>query len=197
MVGHNRDETVFFFNQQHNTEAFNLSEAALKDRLASEFAGNADAVYDAYHKSRPDASPSDLYIAISTARMIGIGAMTIADRKYAQHGAPAYTYIFKHENPALIPGTQRKMGAPHAMEIAYKFNNVSASTGRPESVKAAHNMSEMWSTFARTGRPAARGQPGWPSYTAEKRSTMEIDAECTVVDDPYPLERNLWERLDP
>jgi len=197
MVGYNRDETVFFFNQQHNTEVFNLSEAALKDRLASEFAANSDAVYDAYHKSRPDASPSDLYIAISTARMIGIGAMTIAGRKYAQHGAPAYMYIFKHENPALIPGTQRKMGAPHAMEIAYKFNNVSASTGRPESVKAAHNMSEMWSTFARTGRPAARGQPGWPSYTAEKRSTMEIDAECTVVDDPYPLERNLWERLDP
>jgi para-nitrobenzyl esterase len=55
----------------------------------------------------------------------------------------------------------------------------------------------MWSTFARTGRPAANGQPVWPPYTTEKRSTMEIDAECTVVDDPYPLERKLWERLDP
>jgi para-nitrobenzyl esterase len=67
----------------------------------------------------------------------------------------------------------------------------------PESVKAAHNMSEMWSTFARTGRPAAKGQPTWPAYTREKRSTMEIDAECEVVDDPFPLERVLWERLDP
>ena len=90
MVGYNRDETVFFFNQQRNTEVFNLTEAALKERLAKEFAGNADAIYEAYHKSRPDASPSDLYIAITTARMIGIGAMTIAERKYAQHGAPAY-----------------------------------------------------------------------------------------------------------
>jgi para-nitrobenzyl esterase len=197
MVGYNRDETVFFFNQQHNTEVFNLSEATLKDRLASEFAGNADAIYDAYHKSRPDASASDLYIAISTARMIGIGAMTIAERKYAQHGAAAYMYIFKHENPALIPGTQHKMGTPHAMEIAYKFNNVLASTGRPESVKAARNMSEMWSTFARTGRPTAKDQPAWPPYTTEKRSTMEIDAECSVVNDPYPLERKLWERVDP
>ena len=198
MVGYNRDETVFFFNQQRNTEVFNLTETALKERLAGEFAGNADAIYDAYHKSRSDASPADLYIATTTARMIGIGAMTIAERKYAQHGAAAYMYIFKHENPALIPGTQHKFGTPHAMEISYKFNNVQpGGAGGPESVKAAHNMSEMWSTFARTGHPAAKGQPEWPAYTTEKRATMEIDADCKVVDDPYSLERKLWERLDP
>lgn len=198
MVGYNRDETVFFFNQQHNLDVFNLTETALNERLSREFAGNADAIYDAYHKSRPDASPSDLYIAITTARMIGIGAMTIAERKSAQHGAPAYMYIFKHENPALIPGTQHKFGTPHAMEIAYKFNNVRPDgTNGPENVKAAHNMSELWSTFARTGHPAAKGQPEWPAYTAEKRATMEIDAECKVFDDPYPFERQLWDKLDP
>jgi para-nitrobenzyl esterase len=217
LVGYNRDETVFFFNQQRNTEVFNLTEADLKERLAKEFEGNADAIFDTYHKSRPDASPSDLYIAITTARMIAIGAMTIAERKSAQQGAPAYMYVFKHENPALIPGTQHKMGTPHAMEITYKFYNVpqanqqSANVGqqggngggglmsisRPESVKAAHNMAELWSTFARTGKPAAKGQPEWPAYTTQSRATMELDADCRVVNDPYPLERKLWERLDP
>ena len=113
LVGYNRDETVFFFNQQRNTEVFNLTEAALKERLGKEFEGNADAIFETYHKSRPDASPSDLYIAITTARMIAIGAMTIAERKSAQRGAPAFMYVFKHENPALIPGTQHKMGTPH------------------------------------------------------------------------------------
>jgi para-nitrobenzyl esterase len=217
LVGYNRDETVFFFNQQRNTEVFNLTEAALKERLAKEFEGNADAIFDTYHKSRPDASLSDLYIAITTARMIAIGAMTIAERKSAQRGAPAYMYVFKHENPALIPGTQHKMGTPHAMEITYKFYNVpqpdqqstiagqqganagggSMSISRPESVKAAHNMAELWSTFARTGKPAAKGQPEWPAYTPQTRATLEIDADCKVVNDPYPLERKLWERLDP
>ena len=57
---------------------------------------------DAYRKSRPDASPSDLYIAISTARMIGLGAITIAERKYAQHGAPVYMYIFLTSRTALF-----------------------------------------------------------------------------------------------
>ena len=121
--------------------------------------------------------------------------MSIAERKSAQRGAPAYLYVFKHENPALIPGTQHKMGTPHAMEITYKFYNVpqpdqqSANAGqqganaggglmsisRPESVKAAHNMAELWSTFARTGKPAAKGQPEWPAYTPQTRATVEID----------------------
>ena len=71
------------------------------------------------------------------------------------------------------------------------------SISSPESVKAAHNMSEMWSTFARKGRPAATGhQPAWPAYTTAKRATMEIDAQCRVVDDPFGLERSMWERLE-
>ena len=100
------------------------------------------------------------------------------------------------------------------MEITYKFYNVpqpgqqGAGGGqqgggglmgisRPESVKAAHNMAELWSTFARTGKPEVKGQPEWPAYTPQTRATMEIDTECAVVNDPYPLERKLWERLDP
>ena len=58
-------------------------------------------------------------------------------------------------------------------------------------------MAEMWSTFARTGKPTATGQPEWPPYTTDTRATMEIDAECTVEKDPYSVERKLWERLDP
>jgi para-nitrobenzyl esterase len=198
IVGYNRDETIFFFQQQRNTEIFNLTEAALKERLGREFSTNADSVFEAYHTSRPQASPADLYIAISTARMIGIGAMTIAERKYAQHGAPAYMYIFTHESEALVPGTQHKVGAAHAQEIAYKFNNMRpGGPGGQEAVKAAHNMSEMWSSFARTGRPAAKGQPEWPAYTTEKRATMDINAECRIVEDPYNLERKIWDKLDP
>ena len=54
----------------------------------------------------------------------------------------------------------------------------------------------MWSTFARTGHPEANGQPYWPAYDTNKRATMEIDAECQVVDDPFSLERSLWEKLE-
>lgn len=209
IVGSNRDETVFFFQQQRRTELFDLTDATLKEHVDQDFGANAGAMLEAYRKSRPEASPTDIYIALTTARMIGIGAITMAERKYAQHGAAAYMYIFTHENKALVPGTQHIVGAAHAGEIAYKFYNVQrgqpaggATPGRgnssgPENEKAAHNMAEMWSTFARTGRPAAAGQPPWPAYTTEKRSTMEINTQYSVVDDPYSLERQIWERLDP
>ncbi|MBI4910643.1 MAG: carboxylesterase/lipase family protein [Acidobacteria bacterium] len=195
IVGYNRDETVFFFQQRRDTSVFHLSEAALKERLAQELGANAGVVFEAYRKSRPEAAPTDLYIAITTARMIGTGAITIAERKYAQHGAPVYMYIFTHESDAIVPGTQHKVGAAHAFEIRYKFYNLSPPSDR-ESEKTAHNMSEMWSTFARTGRPAAKGQPAWPAYTTGRRATMEIAAQCRVVHDPYRSERSMWERLE-
>ncbi len=214
IVGSNRDETNFFFMESHNTDVFNLTDATLKDRLQKELGANADVVFDTYRKSRPNASAPDLYVAISTARMIGLGAITIAERKYAQHGAPVYMYIFTHESDMLIPGTQHKLGAAHALEIPYKFNIVRPAgqdrnseanppgpnmmaISDPDSVQTAHNMSEMWSTFARTGRPGAKGQPNWPAYTLQERATMEINARCAVVDDPYSLERKLWETLEP
>ena len=214
MVGYNRDETIFFFMESHNTDVFNLTEASLKERLQKEFGDHADEVYTAYHKSRPEASPTDLYIAISTARMIGFGSITIAERKFAQHGAPVYSYIFTYESQRIVPGTQHKVGAAHALEIAYKFDLIepteNASTGDPAqtatrtmmdtgpaSVKTAENMSQMWSTFARTGKPGAKGQPDWPAYDTTRRATMMINAECKVVDDPFRLEREFWERMEP
>ena len=214
MVGYNRDETIFFFMESHNTDVFNLTEASLKERLQKEFGDHADEVYIAYHKSRPEASPTDLYIAISTARMIGFGSVTIAERKFAQHGAPVYSYIFTYESERIVPGTQHKVGAAHALEIAYKFDLIEPtdkpSTGDPAqtatrtmmdtgpaSVKTAENMSQMWSTFARTGKPGAKGQPEWPAYDTTRRATMMINAECKVVDDPFRLEREFWERMEP
>src|SRR5207248_2048545 len=150
----NRDESIFFFQQQRNTEVFNLTTETLKERLDREFGANANAMLAAYLKSRPEASPTDLYIAITTARMIGIGTIAIAERKYAQHGASVYMYIFTHESNNLVPGTQHKVGAAHAAEIPYKFYNVQppgrqggspgsgllSSVSGPESEKAAHNM---------------------------------------------------------
>lgn len=215
IAGYNHDEMNFFFMQARATDIYSMDDTQLQDRLQKDIGANATPVLEAYRKSRPGASPADLYVAIATARFAGIGETTIAERKYAQGGAPVYAYIFTHELDGLIPGTQHKMGAAHAAEITYKFNNVRppaapAESGAaprqgggmmddssPGSTQAAHNMSEFWSTFARTGRPAAKGQPAWPAYDTKTRATMLIDAECKVVDDPNSLERQVWQRVDP
>ena len=104
-----------------------------------------------------------------------------------QGGAPAYLYNLGFESGEKVPGTDYPMGSPHAMDIGLKFNNVTPSTflmgNRPERLVASRNMAELWATFARTGRPAAAGQPAWPAYDLTRRATYRIDVACTVVTD--------------
>jgi len=208
IVGYNRDEMNFFFAQDRATDVYSLTDALLNERLERELGANAAAVLSAYRKSRPNASPTDVYVAIASTRFAATGSITIAERKYAQHGAPVFMYVFTHESDRLIPGTQHTYGAAHAAEIVYKFNNIppsanapsaSATFGdsRPSSTQAARAMSEFWSTFARTGHPTAKGQPAWPVYTTDKRATMFIDAQCSVVNDPFSPERQVWDRVEP
>jgi len=209
MVGTNRDEMAFFFNERKEKEVFTLTDDGLKARLEKEFGANAEKVLTTYRKSRPDASPGDLYIAITTARAMWLGSIQIAEKKFEQNGAPVYMYMFTHESNLIVPGTNHRLGAAHATEIWYKFNNVDVEGPKdpkdpsrpgligtdPDREKAALHMSEMWTTFARTGHPRAKGQPEWPAYTLQKRATMMIDAQCKVEDDPFGLERAMWDGL--
>ena len=206
IVGTNRDETTFFFWERKNTEVFELTFDTLKTRLQHEFGADTGAILATYRQSRPEASPADIYIAITTAGMFWIGALTLVERKCAQQGAPVYSYLFVHESDYIIPETTHKFGAGHATEIPYKFDNINIVKAAGQmtfiglnstSAAAAHNMSEMWATFARTGHPSAQGQPTWPAYDLTNRPTMEIDAQCKVVNDPFGRERELWERLKP
>ncbi len=91
------------------------------------------------------------------------------------------------------------MGTPHAMDITFKFNNevpfkegeqprMSFGGNRPERFVASHNFAELWTTFARTGKPAAEGVPEWPAYNLNERTTMRIDTKCEVINDRYAEE---------
>jgi para-nitrobenzyl esterase len=206
MVGTNKDEMAFFFFQGRAADVFSLTEDGLRTRLDKDFGSQAETILTAYRKSRPTATPSDLYIAITTARAMWLGSIEIAEKKYEQKAAPVYMYMFTHGSNFLIPGTDHRLGAAHATEIWYKFDNVDLEPPKkdpgppligtdPDRRKAALNMSEMWTTFARTGHPGAKSQPVWPAYTLEKRATMMIDAECRIEEDPFGQERALWDRL--
>jgi para-nitrobenzyl esterase len=207
IVGTNRDETAFFFYQGKQDDIFSLTDDGLKSRLDKDFGPNAEKVLTTYRKSRPRVSPADLYIAITSARAMWLGSIEIAEKKYEQKSALVYMYMFTHESNLIVPGANHRLGAAHATEIWYKFNNVNVKgpqdPSRPEPLigtdsdrkKAALNMSEMWTTFAKTGHPGANGQPIWPAYDSQRRATMMIDAQCKVEDDPFEQERALWDSL--
>lgn len=204
MVGWNRDEIVFFHMFNPDKSVFALDEAGLVQRVERQFGPAGAGLLSAYRRSRPDASPSAIAIAIESAAFAGAGATVIAERKAAQQRAPVFAYMMTDPMHRHVPGTAFPMGAMHAMDIRLKFNNLDPTEAqfpsltqeeRAEHQLAARNMSQMWASFARSGRPSALGQPEWPAYTLQQRATMMIAAHCSVATDPYQEERLAWARM--
>ena len=130
IVGTNKDETIF--QSEHlplpeATKIFNLDEAALRQRIATALGDKADQVdhvIAVYRKNRPKASPTDLYIAITTGMGMWANAIKLAERKVAQNGAPVFMYMFAYESEVPVAKTiNYPMKSPHAMEMAFKFNH--------------------------------------------------------------------------
>ena len=199
MVGWNEDEYTFFAWASKDVSGFGLDWGGLRAKLAPRFGADTARIVDTYRQNRPSASPTDIHVAVESVTLMGLGSIEIAEKKVAQRAAPAYLYNFGYKSEVKVPGTDYPMGAPHAADIAFKFNNVDApspfSGGRPERFVASRHMAELWTTFARTGRPAAVGQPPWPAYDLVQRPTMRIDTVCTVIDDRHRPERELWTSL--
>ena len=195
IVGHNRDEARFFFMDQ--PAVFAMDAAALTARIHTEYGGDAEKILSVYRRTRPDASPGDLYIAIATARSLGFDSTVIADRKSAQP-APVYRYRCDYESNHPIAGGATTLKAGHATEITLKllaYDQPGLEGNGPALAPAAHNMSAYWTSFARSGVPSAPGQPAWPRYDTTRRATMLIDAQCRAADDPDGEERRMWQGL--
>jgi para-nitrobenzyl esterase len=189
IIGTNKDETILFF-QRGSPEVFSLDEAGMRKRLHTALGDKTDRIVDVYHHSRPNASPADIYIAITTAQFMWNNAITMAERKVALDAAPVYMYLFAYESEVPVsPTVPYPQKAAHAMEMAFKFDHPDNSPDagkRPERYQAAKNMSAAWAAFARSGNP------GWPAYTLAERATMILDEECKVVNDPCREERLVW-----
>lgn len=172
---------------------FSLDETTMHLKLKSYLHVTDDAQLDtllaAYKKGRPNATPSDIYFAVTTDRGMRMDAITQAERKAAQGAAPAYMYIFAWETPVL----GGKLKSPHGIELAFVFDNTDKTTGMngtgADLQPLAEKVSGAWAAFARTGNPSHPGIPKWPAYTAGDRATMIFNNECKVVNDPGKEER--------
>lgn len=192
IVGTCRDESVFFYRM--DPSAFMLDERGLETRLEPILGQRTPAWIETFRQSRPSATPSELFVAITTAKPWRAHAVKIAGLKSMQNAAPVYSYILDYRSPEKVPGTDFAEGSPHASDIPMKFNTAPMFGPKaPARLQTAHNMSEMWATFARTGQPGAKGQPEWKRYTLDRRETMIIDAACRLESDPERVERQLFE----
>ena len=194
-IGNNRTESSFFFMGQ--PELFSLDEAGLSARIGADFGDKAAGIVATYRGLYPQASPSELFLLITTARTMGFETGVAADRKAAQ-GAAVYRYRWDYASNRPITGTSATLGPGHATDIGPMFDNWDEKGlhGDGPGVQAAsENLSAAWASFARTGKPEIPGAPEWPRYDVATRPVMVVDAQCKVENDPDSAARKMWEGL--
>ena len=117
------------------------------------------------------------------------------------HGETSNGKTFMYQFEYETRGLDGAFGAFHGFDAAFMFNNLAtlgASLGDEDGVAEAQSladsMTDAWTAFARTGRPASSGLPDWPEFDREKRQTMLLSQHSEVVSDPDGDIRRIWER---
>lgn len=195
MIGTAETEMTMLIGTNDPT-TFSLDDAGLRKRLSAFMsADDMEPVIQTFKASRPNATPSELFFAISTAIPFRRGAWQQADRKAAQNAAPVYLYELDWHTP--VDGG--KWQSPHSLDLAMVFDNVAKSESMvgkgPEAQKVADQMSAAWLAFARTGNPNAKGIPNWQPYTTKDRATMVFNVESRVVNAFRDDERKVLSEL--
>lgn len=182
IVGTNRTELTL--QMMGDSAAYNLDEAGLQSRAKTAFGDKAQSLIETYRKEVPQASPSELFFLMVSDRAYCAPLMKIAERRSALNKAPVYFYYFSWETPV----NGGKMHSPHALEIAFAFDNTERSArftgGGPRAAALGDKMADAWIAFARTGNPNTPKWPTWTPYDAKNRATLVINDKTEIVSDP-------------
>ncbi len=181
-----------------NPGLFVQDEAALHRNLAAWIPDREIArVLAGFRRLMPKASPSDLFFAITSDRRLRQAAWMQVERKAAQGGAPVWLYELAWQTPV----DEGKWGSPHALDLAFVFDNVAKSPSMvgsgSEPQQMADVMSTAWIAFARSGNPNTDAAPPWPPFTLADRATMVFDVTSQAVKDFRGTERSLLASLAP
>lgn len=94
-----------------------------------------------------------------------------------------------------------KLGSSHAVEVAFAFGTLDKPgteiyCGKGKDAETlSKKMMDSWIAFAHTGNPNNKSIPKWPSYDSNSRSTIILDKELKIINDPFGTERVVWDNF--
>ena len=106
--------------------------------------------------------------------LVFVGPSTFMARWMDGVSSPTYFYVFSRRLPA--PGGDN-LGAYHAAEIAYAWNNLDDEPWVPREEydrRLAEIISSYWVQFAASGDPNAVDLPAWPPFDSETENYLEL-----------------------
>lgn len=95
---------------------------------------------------------------------------------HASNGGNAFVYHWTY------PGSDETVGACHAIELSYIFNNLHETiyTGNKVNEALANTAQDMWINFARTGNPST-DEIEWEAYNSDTKITMLLGEKIEAV----------------
>jgi para-nitrobenzyl esterase len=183
LTGSNSDEHTLFFVP--NGVAGFIDEQMLTGAVAM-VGAEPERTIAAYREAEPGASPGELMIAALGDWFFRIPAIRVAEARQA-NGADTFVYEFCWPSPQF----DGHLGACHAIEVSFVFDNLDDPLGEPMIGPAppqhlADEMHSAWVAFAKTG------SPGWAPY-GSARTTHRFNEVSATVDDPDSALRRVWE----
>jgi para-nitrobenzyl esterase len=124
---------------------------------------------------------ADVFAALATDQVMRLPLADLLDG----HAGPAFAYSFTWR----ASGAPRDVGACHGADIPFTFGSFDVDgwgdwVGDVDEARGlSRAMREAWASFARTGRPSAKGLPDWPDYD-ESRATMLLGRTVELATDP-------------
>ena len=187
VIGTTRDENKLFsafnaeFTSKGESDWIAASESVFGDKAAE-----ARSIYAALRGGEP----WELISAVTTDVAFRQHARRLAEARVSA-GTPTWMYWFTFASTSF----GGRFGSCHALDIPFAFDTLDAQgaealTGdsparRGIADRFGHELVSL----------ATHGHPSWAQYDLGRRSTLVIDAESALVEDPEPQIRALFDRI--
>ena len=175
IMGNTIAETRAFFPSTH-VKLQDLNWNNLAERIETELRVDVapEWVVAQYRQQFPNYSALEVFYAATTASRSWRGQLIQAEAR-ARAGAPAFVYQLNFEQ------------AKHTDDIGLFFGTFTPKTDA--SAALSLQMMDRLKQFIRSG------DPGWPAYTLDTRTTMIFDHTSAPEHNPRAWERELFERI--
>ena len=185
IIGTTLDDAGLFFDR------FDMTEQDLIDALTVGYGPKAAAIHALYREYFPNKSAYLLHAQIITDAGFRRFAHLQADYESQRPQAAVYTYLWEWQSPAY----EGKFGAVHAMDVAASMHNerdAILGSGSNDAHRACEELALALVAFAQTGNPNHRRLPHWPQFETRHRSTLVLERDSRVLDDPHAALRKFW-----
>jgi para-nitrobenzyl esterase len=184
LIGTNREESSLFIGPHptRDATAADIGNISLERFLP---------VYQKYKSIYPDLTAEQLRIRALSAEEYWVPSMRVVDA-HLKGGGTAWMYRLDFEESS----GRLKGYAYHSLDVGLVWDHPHTAVGNAFAEAAlAKQIHQAWAAFIRGEAPSAADLPSWPAYSAEARSTMILDTQSRIDQQPQEAEFRLWDGI--